>query len=700
MLLHQLLAIAMILAQSPPTEKTLVAWVAPADLKQRGGSALTVDNGHACFDGIVFGEIAPARWMAGSENFRRSQRDQSATPPETGGPNTFAKIAIVYGNQSVTISRDDKPIASYPLDPANPPLPLNPDSLVIAGIRHLDQGDNAHFAGAIDDMRIYDHALTGPEIAALAPNRIHPESDPKPWVWWHFETDQNEATGRFRATRLVNGASLENGCLILDGKTGSLFAAANAGRLDAIVAALSPEEIAALELKIDTVRDFRHKLLADPNRPAYHFVIPEDYAMPFDPNGAIYWNGRYHLFYIYQKHGAHWFGHASSIDLVHWRHHPPALGPMPGDVDRGMFSGNCFVNKHGAATMLYHGVGAGNCIATSTDPLLEKWTKLAANPIVPIAPEDPRYRSWDPHGWLENDTYYAIFGGERAAIFKAIELDRWTYVGDLLHHTVPGVDLREDISCPDLFKLGGKDVLVCISHRLGARYYVGEWKNEQFHPELHERMSWSDNLYFAPESLAGPGGRRVMWAWIFDQRPKTERVASGWSGEMAIPRELSLGPDHKLRQRPIVELERLRYHHQSLGPISLAKNASVPLPEIKGDTLELLIEIENIDAAKVGVVVRRDPEGTEGTPAFIDFQNQALGVDHEAGPFAPESARAVLRVFVDRGVVEAFADDRQAVVRRCYPRNPESLGVALFTEGGSAIVRRVEKWELFPSNPY
>src|SRR5437870_13879282 len=102
-----------------------------------------------------------------------------------------------------------------------------------------------------------------------------------------------------------------------------------------------------------SARSLREKLLRDPYRAGYHFVIPEDYAMPFDPNGAIYWKGRYHLFYIFQDRGVHKFGHVSSLDMVHWRHHPPALFPTPDSPEKGIYSGNCFVNKKGEATMVY-----------------------------------------------------------------------------------------------------------------------------------------------------------------------------------------------------------------------------------------------------------------------------------------------------------------------------------------------------------
>src|SRR5215212_4694601 len=207
------------------------------------------------------------------------------------------------------------------------------------------------------------------------------------------------------------------------------------------------------EEMILAARNLRLHLLNDPYRPTYHFVVPEDYARPADPNGAVFWNGRYHLGYIYQDQGVHYWGHVSSLDLLHWRHHPPCLFPTPDSPEEGIFSGNCFINKEGQATMLYHGVKVGNCIATSGDAQLDTWQKLPSNPIIPVESKEKwresdklPYASWDPHGWLEGNTYYAIFGGVRPAIFKAQELDQWRYVGDLFAHGIKGVSLREDVS--------------------------------------------------------------------------------------------------------------------------------------------------------------------------------------------------------------------------------------------------------------
>jgi beta-fructofuranosidase len=265
--------------------------------------------------------------------------------------------------------------------------------------------------------------------------------------------------------------------------------------LMALMVFLGGPVVSAQENINEQTRALREKLLVDPYRPGYHFVTLEGRCSPFDPNGAIFWKGRYHLFYIFQDHRGHNWGHASSIDLVHWRHHPTGLVT-------GMFSGNCFINKDGVPTMCYHGQSRrGNTMAVALDDELNEWKKLAL--ITPKTKEgDPhhgKYRSWDPFGWLEGDTYYAIFGGKKAAIAKCDTLDgEWKYVGDVLAHSIGDVDINEDISCADLFKIGNKHMLLCISHRLGCRYYLGEWKNEQFYPEFHEQMSWVDNAYFAP----------------------------------------------------------------------------------------------------------------------------------------------------------------------------------------------------------
>ena len=415
--------------------------------------------------------------------------------------------------------------------------------------------------------------------------------------------------------------------------------------------ALAPPDRARLVELVQAQREFRDVLLSDPHRPTYHFVNPEGRGMPFDPNGAIFWNGKYHLCYIYQKDNRiaenpdgnrnyDCWGHASSIDLLHWRFHITALAP--GDPDKSIFSGNCFINNKGEATMLYHGVGAGNCIATSCEHELDNWTKLASNPIVPIpekgSPEGKLFSSWDPRGWTENGMHYAIFGGATPALFKAQNLDDWEYVGPFMSsmsRELPDVDEREDVSCPDFFKLGDRHALLCISHERGARIYLGEWKNNQFHPEVHQRMNFPGGTCFAPESLLDDNGRRIMWAWVLERRERlhitdfTEPPPYGWSGIMTLPRVLSIDGDGTLVIEPVEELERLRLRERRECNIGVQNDRTVRLDGIEGNTLELALTIDPGNAEAFGLKVCTAPDGQEQTIIEYSPSKGQLSVDLE-----------------------------------------------------------------------
>jgi sucrose-6-phosphate hydrolase SacC (GH32 family) len=482
-------------------------------------------------------------------------------------------------------------------------------------------------------------------------------------------------------------------------------------------------------------RELRSKFLEDPHRPTYHFAAPEGLAMPFDPNGCIYWRNKYHLMYIFQDHdlphGGHCWGHVSSIDLVHWTHHPTALAPRPGDPDQGIFSGNAFVNKQGEATILYHGCGVGNCIATSSDDDLVNWTKLSSNPIVPSPKEgDPdfgKYSSWDPHGWLEEDTYYGLFGGGTATLFRSKDLVNWEYLHPFIQTDRDWIDPDEDCSCPDFFPLGDRHMLLCISHKRGCRYYLGRYENETFYPESHARMNWPGGTCFAPESLLDDKGRRIMWAWVLDRRSREVAQASGWSGVMTLPRVLSLGEDGTLRIEPVEELAVLRLNHRKREDVGLKADGQLILDDISGDALELAVEMHPQGAREFGVIVRRSPGGEEQTVITCDLDSKKLKVDFsrssldkiikhwtlcmgggenpevqsQEAPFELRQGEPLkLRVFLDRSILEVYANDRQCVTQRIYPTRSDSLGVALLSRGGNTLVKALDAWDMAAANPW
>jgi beta-fructofuranosidase len=256
-------------------------------------------------------------------------------------------------------------------------------------------------------------------------------------------------------------------------------------------------------------------------------------------------------------------------------------------------------------------------------------------------------------------------------------------------------------------------MLLFISHNLGCQYYVGRYADDRFHPEAHGRMSWVDRAFFAPESMLDGRGRRIMWAWIFDGRDKATRTSSGWSGTLSLPRILYLGEDKTLCISPPKELEILRYNPKTLENVTVPADAELPLKDIRGNSIELSMEMVPSGAQEFGVKVCVSPDGQEQTIVFYDANDKKLKIDTqrsslgqgpksvEAGPLELKPGeRLKLRVFVDKSVVEVFANDRQAVMRRIYPSQKESVGVALFSKGGSAKVTRLQAWDMMPSNPY
>ena len=208
---------AAVLVQAADVQKTLVSWVRLNDRNVRSGSVLTIQRGNA-FDGIIFAEISPDRWMAGSDNFRRTDKNQKACATEKSDSQTLIQMAIVYQSDRIAIYRNGELYHSYTAE--NIDLLSSKDNIVVFGLRHI--GGNGAVDGSIEDARIYSRALSAAELKELQPDR---ESALKPYAWWNFEGDKVvERTGRYPHCRLSGGAKLSEGKLVL--KKGAMLVAA------------------------------------------------------------------------------------------------------------------------------------------------------------------------------------------------------------------------------------------------------------------------------------------------------------------------------------------------------------------------------------------------------------------------------------------------------------------------------------------
>ena len=474
----------------------------------------------------------------------------------------------------------------------------------------------------------------------------------------------------------------------------------------------------------------RQEMAGDPCRPAYHFLAPVNWLN--DPNGAVFWEGKYHLFYQHHPfsaiQGPCYWAHAVSIDLVHWTDLPMALAPEPGGYDEiGCWSG-CMVNNDGVPTIVYHGNPGGICLATSDDGLLS-WRKHPQNPVIPEPPKGQvEWLTSAPYAWREGKTWYLLsgryvghppktLGGSRDAafMFRGEDLVHWEYMGTLYE---PGEE--SDCAVPDFFPLGDRHVLLFASHTRGCQYYIGTYADHRFVREHHGRMNFTTfdmekegmlacGDLCAPISWKGPDGRRIMIGWIAEGLSTEAQEKAGWSGVMSLPRVLSLGRDRTLRIEPVGELEVLRRDHKQLGSIQIKPDSSVNLSNISGGCLELGVEFEPSREGIFGVKIRCAPDGAEETLVYYNRDDGSLTLDPaksstrddvsgDSAQRAPLGLAVTdplkLRIFLDRSVVEVFANGRLCLTKRIYPARPDSLGVAVFADGGSATVRSVDAWTM------
>jgi len=506
-------------------------------------------------------------------------------------------------------------------------------------------------------------------------------------------------------------------------------------------------EVLTMDETILSYREQRERIASDPYRPLYH--MSSLYSMG-DPNGLCHWQNRYHLFYQFVPEGSdriHW-GHCVSSDLVYWQDLPPALYP---DTELHCFSGQTVVEDK-RVIAIYHGKESGNSIATASDPMLLNWKKHPNNPVIPNVDADEYgkpYRVFDPCIWKEEDGYYALSGTsidgfirERRKtaehLFYSKDLDSWEYLHPLL---IDGsfCELGEDGAVPNFWPIGnGKYLLLLFSHKRAARYYIGEYdkQNHRFIPDYHGRINhgpFGGGHVACPSATIGVRGRLLAMFNCADGRRGSE---AEWGRCITLPWCLSLKDDDMLSMEPVDEVKSLRFDHRRIEDIKLLANEEHILETVKGKAIEIDLTLDMGTSREVGLYVLRSPDAKERTKISvynhghaktndtlqIDTSQSSLRTDLEGKP--PETApfrlsrdRMIrLRVFIDRSIIEVFADNgecvtewayprrgitylfpffpRQFAVARAYPEREDSNGISLFSIGGDTKVVSMDVWQM------
>ena len=394
----------------------------------------------------------------------------------------------------------------------------------------------------------------------------------------------------------------------------------------------------------------------------------------------------------------HW-GHTVSRDLVHWEERPIALAPTPGGPDQdGCFTG-CVVAEDDRFHILYTGIPRLSplqqvqCLASSAD--LISWEKYPGNPIIAEPPAGFGECFRDPCVWEEKDGWYMVIGSElpegqggAALLYRSQDLIHWEYLYPLF--VGAAAETGHDFECPDFFPLGEGHVL--LTSRGKTYWHAGNCAGHRF-----TRAKWGvvdGGALYAAKTLLDDRGRRILWGWIREERSSEAQRAAGWSGVLSLPRALTLRPGGSLGIDPVPELEALRGRHQHFEDLVLSGEEGQDvlfLDGVQGDALEILIRFAPTEATKVGAAVRCSPEGEERVEIAYDRTTKRLG---DAPVELGADEELALRIYVDRSVIEAFANGRACQTLRFYPQRDDCVGVGLFARDGKAKVNSVDVWKI------
>jgi fructan beta-fructosidase len=485
------------------------------------------------------------------------------------------------------------------------------------------------------------------------------------------------------------------------------------------------------------------ELYNEPWRPQFHFTPPKNFMN--DPNGLVYYKGEYHLFYQYNPQGTEWghmsWGHAVSTDMLHWKNLPVAIPEEPGQDM--IYSGSAVVDWKNASGLcvsadaadpscliaIYTAAGSNRQrqhLAFSNDRG-RTWTNYAGNPIADLLQpdfRDPKVFWYDARKkWV----MVAVLADERRTVFfDSKDLKSWTFRG---FFEIAGND-QGQWECPDLFELSvgansrDKKWVLVVNRNPGApaggtgtRYFVGHFDGEHFANETPAgQVLWADSGkdFYATNSfsdLPPNDGRRIWIGWISNWQYANREPTSAWRGAQSLPRELGLAesPDGiRLTQKPIAETRTLRdrrFLNLSNVSVPMAMQA-IHLANVRGDTLELQVELAPRDAKEIGFRLRKG--GAEETVLGITPENKQVFVDRTRSgqvSFAPEfpgcykasvlrSSLVKLHIFIDRSSLEVFVNEGEAVLTdRIYP-SPASDGIELYSDAGKGRVLSLSIWKL------
>lgn len=435
-----------------------------------------------------------------------------------------------------------------------------------------------------------------------------------------------------------------------------------------------------------------------------------------DPNGPIYFAGKYHMFFQYNPAGPIWgnmsWNHAVSRDMLHWKNEPIAFTMTPGGPDSaGCFSGSAILGSYDEKQRVYaiytgvvkdkahetirnEGLRESQCLAWSEDPQLRHWEKRAT-PVIPDPPAGMKITGFrDPSVWKDKDAYFMVVGagvektGGCILLYRSKDLIDWEYLHPLIQGGWSGVNGANPVGtgemweCPDFFALDGRHVLIYST--MGKVFWqsgIFDLKALKFHPEKNGIIDL--DAFYAPKTQLDSQGRRILWGWVSERRSQEEMLKAGWSGMMSLPRVLHLDKEGTLKMEFLPEIVKLRQN--SLNPEASQNGILQSIPRATG---EVLCAADGNSDLKLRVSAENQ--------TLMDLSYRASDhlwtVDAKPQPLPSDDVQKV-HALVDGSVIELILNERISYTKRFYYTGPEAPNISIHVAGPGA---RLDAWEVSP----
>lgn len=436
----------------------------------------------------------------------------------------------------------------------------------------------------------------------------------------------------------------------------------------------------------DTLRGAEN-LYREPLRPQFHFTSRRGWNN--DPNGLVFYQGEYHLYYQHNPYGWNWgnmhWAHAVSTNLIHWIELPIALYPR--QFDDWAFSGSAVVDTQNTSGFqtgkevplvgAYTSTGRGECIVFSNDRG-RTWSEFSGNPVVKHQGRDPRLLWHGPSKQWVMALYDESEGKQWITFYTSPNLKAWTY-----QSRVEGF-----FECPDLFELaldGDPTQKKWVLTAASSEYRVGQFDGRKFIAETPKLPGHRGNAFYAAQTYTGipsGDGRCIQIGWLQAASP-----GMPFNQGMSVPLSLALhatpeGP--RLAWTPVKEIDGLRGPAQTVRDRTLSPGN--PVFFNPGDLLDLQVEFDPGAADEVGLRIR-------GTAVTFDTKKQELVCGNRRTPLRPENGRLRLRLLVDRTSLEIFAAGGLVYLPMSF-RAITDKPIEVYANGGEAQLIQYTAYEL------